>query len=126
MSRLRNEHPGPVTIPKALQHLVGEIMDQYPHAEINVDPLPSGVCWLSIWFGRRNFELEYSPTRGTGVSENFKDTPPFIGHDKAFDSLDEAVAHFKKLLTDAAHTEADHLPKEYALHESPIPWNKKQ
>ena len=115
-----------MSIPKSLQRLVVEIMDEYAQAEIDLDPLPSGVCWLNVWFGRRNFELEFSPTRGTGVSENFDDTPPFIGHDTAFDSLDEAVAHFKSLLADAAHTEADHLPKAYVLHDSSTPWNKKQ
>ena len=65
-------------------------------------PLPSGVCWLNVWIGRRNFEMEYHPANGTGISENFDDTPPFIGHDAAFDSLDEAASHFKSLLADAS------------------------
>ena len=100
-------------------------MDQFPQAQIDFDPLPSGVCWLNVWFGRRNFEMEYSPTRGTGVSENFDHTPPFIGHDEAFDSLDEAASHFKALLADAARTEAEHLPKALVLREEILPWNKK-
>jgi hypothetical protein len=70
--------------------------------------------------------MEYSPTGGTGVSENFDDTPPFIGHDKAFDSLNEAASHFKLLLADAARTEADHLPKALVLREETPTWNKKQ
>jgi hypothetical protein len=53
------------------------------------------------------------------VSETFADTPPFTGHDGAFDSLDEAAEHFKSLLADAARTEADHLPKTLALHDKP-------
>ena len=69
--------------------------------------------------------MEYSPTRGTGVSENFDDTPPFIGHDVAFDSLDEATNHFKSLLAEAARTEAGHLPKTLVLREENSPWNKK-
>ena len=93
-------------------------MDEFPQAQIEFDPLPSGVCWLNVWFGRRNFEMEFSPTRGTGVSENFDDTPPFIGHDAFYVSLDEAANHFKSLLADAAHTEAEHLPKALVLSES--------
>jgi len=99
------------------QQLVGAIIDQFPEAQIDFEPLPSGACWLNVWFGRRNFEMEYSPTRGTGVSENFDDTPPFIGHDAAFDSFDEAAQHFKSLLADAARTEADHLPQAVVLRE---------
>lgn len=113
-----------MTVPKRLQQLTAEIMEEFPLARIDFNPLPSGVCWLNVWFGRRNFELEYSPTRGTGVSENFEDTPPFIGHDKGFASLAEAVEHFKALLTDAARTEADHLPKAFVLREENLPWNK--
>lgn len=105
-------------VPKRLQQLVGEIMEEYPQAHIDLDPLPSGVCFLNVWYGRRNFELDYNPTQGTGVSENLDDTPPFIGHDVAFDSLDEAAAKFKSLLADAARTEADHLPKTLVLREN--------
>jgi len=105
-------------VPKGLQQLVGEIMENHPQAQIEFDPLPSGVCWLEVWFGRRNFQLEYHPTQGTGVSENFDDTPPFIRHDRAFDSLEAAAAHFKSLLTDAARTEVDHLPKALVLREN--------
>jgi hypothetical protein len=113
-------------VPKEIQQLTAEIMDTFPQAQIDFDPLPSGVCWLNVWFGRRNFEMEYTPTRGTGVSENFDDTPPFIGHDVAFDSLPEAVRHFKSLLADAARTEANYLPKALVLREENSSWNKKQ
>lgn len=113
-------------VPKQLQRLISGILEEFPRAQIEFDPLPSGVCLLDVWYGRRNFELDYHPTQGTGVSENFDDTPPFIGSDKAFDSLDEAVGHFKSLLADAAQTEADHLPKAFVLREENSPWNKKQ
>ena len=112
--------------PKELQQFIGAIMDEFPSAQIDFDPLPSGVCWLNVWFGRRNFEMEYSPTRETGVSENFENTPPFIGHDTAFDSLEEAIRHFKSLLADAARTEADHLPQALVLRDENSPWNKQQ
>lgn len=108
--------------PQRLQQLVGEIIEEFPEARFEFNPLPSGVCWLNVSFGGRNFELEYSPTRGTGVSENFDDTPPFIGHDAAFDSLDDAAKHFKSLLTDAVRTKADHLPQTFAFREEPAPW----
>ncbi len=110
--------------PVPLQRLIGEIIEEYPQAHFEFKPLPSGVCLLNLWYGRRNFELDYHPTQGTGVSENFDDTPPFIGHDEAFDSLDGAAAHFKSLLTDAARTEAEHLPKTLVLREENSPWKK--
>ena len=104
-------------VPPEISQLVGEIIDEFPEAKIDFDTLPSGVCWLNVWYGRRNFEMEYSPSRGTGVSENFDDTPPFIGHDEAFDSLSEAAQHFKSLLADAVRTESEHLPKAFVLRE---------
>src|SRR5437868_3496245 len=104
--------------------LIGDILDKFPQAHLEFDPPPSGVCFLDVWFGRRNFELEYHPTRGTGVSENFDDTPPFIGHDVAFDSLDKAAEHFKSLLADAVRTEVNHLPQAMALREENSIWKK--
>ena len=88
--------------------------------------MPSGACWLNVWLGRRNFELEYNPSRGAGVSENFDDTPPFIGHDTAFDSLEKAVIRFKTMLADAARTEAGHLPKAFVMREENLPWKDKK
>ena len=113
-----------MSAPSQLQVLIAEVLRDYPAASLNFDPLPSGVCFLRVTLGRREFVIEYHPTQGTGVSENFEDTPPFIGHDEAFDSLDEAVAHFKSLLTDAARTEADHPPKTLVLREENSPWKK--
>jgi hypothetical protein len=106
-------------IPMQLQELIGSLMDEFPQTRIDLDPLPSGTCWLNVWLGRRNFEMEYSPASGTGVSENFDDTPPFVGHDRAFDSLEEAIKYFKSLVADAARTEADHLPRALVLREEP-------
>jgi hypothetical protein len=103
--------------PEKIKQLIGEIMDEFPQVEIEFEPLPSGVCWINVWYGRRNFEMEYSPSGKTGVSENFDDTPPFIGHDAAFELLDKAVEHFKSLLADAEKTEADHLPQAFVMHD---------
>jgi hypothetical protein len=107
-----------VSVPREIQNLTVEIMEEFPQAQIDFDPLPSGVCWLGVWLGRRNFELEYHPVRGAAVSENFDNTPPFTGHDSAFGSLAAAVTHFKSLLATAAETELSYLPQTFALHET--------
>jgi hypothetical protein len=104
--------------PNEIQDLIGETAHLHPDAWLQFSPLPSGVCFVRVTIGRRHFVLEYHPVEGTGVSENFDDTPPFVGHDAVFDSLDKAVDHFKSLLADAARTETDHLPQAYALHET--------
>ena len=90
-----------MSTPAQLQNLVTDIVRDFPAAQIEWDPFPSGVRVLYVTLNGRDFELEYNPKRGTGISENFDDTPPFIGHDVAFESLDEAAAHFKSLLADA-------------------------
>jgi hypothetical protein len=74
----------------------------FPGAQLEFDPLPSGVCFLRVTLHERNFVLEYSPTQGVGVSENFPDTPPFVGHDFAFDRLAEGVVRFREFLQSAA------------------------
>ena len=114
-----------MTSPKSIQDLIGEVAHLDAAGRMEFDPLPSGVCFLWVTVGRRHFVLEYHPAGGIGVSENFKDTPPFVGHDMAFDSLDKAIDHFKSLLADAKRTEASYSPKAFALHEENLPWNKK-
>jgi hypothetical protein len=110
--------------PKEIQDLIGEVA-HLPSGRLEFDPLPSGVCFLWVTIGRRHFVLEYDPKEGTGVSENFADTPPFVGHEKVFDSLEKAIRHFKSLLSDAERTEADFAPSEFALREENLPWNKR-
>ncbi len=88
--------------PLQLQDLVAEIVHTYPSAQMELDPLPSGVCFLWATVADRNFVLEFHPKQGTGVSENLPSTPPFVGHDHGFDSLDEAVKRFKQMLAKAA------------------------
>jgi hypothetical protein len=109
--------------PKEIQDLIGEVA-HLPSGRLEFDPLPSGVCFLWVTIGRRNFVLEYHPKEGTGVSENFADTPPFVGHDAAFNSLDEAIKQFKSLLADAERTEADYEPQAYALRDESIQYKK--
>lgn len=103
--------------PQTIQDLVGEIAHLNSCRRLELHPLPSGVCFLRVTIGRRNFVLEYHPVEGTGVSENFHETPPFVGHDVAFDSLDEAIGHFKFLLDEAKRTEANYEPQEFVLRE---------
>lgn len=88
--------------PLQLQDLVAEIVHTYPAAQLELVPLPSGVCFLWATVADRHFVIEFHPKQGTGVSENLPDTPPFAGHDQGFDSLDEAVAEFKRMLAKAA------------------------
>ena len=104
-----------MTTPDKIQDLVAEIVHAYPAAHLELDPLPSGVCFLWVTLSSRNFVLEYHPREGTGVSENLPDTPPFVGHDQAFHSLDEAIFCFRQLLAVAARSQ----PQETAatLHD---------
>jgi hypothetical protein len=88
--------------PFEIQDLISHIVRTYPAAKLEFDPLPSGVCFLWVTLHERNFVLEYRPRQGVGVSENFPDTPPFVGHDIAFQQLAEGVAKFRELVQSAA------------------------
>jgi hypothetical protein len=103
--------------PKKIQDLIGDIAHLHPDGRLRYAPLPSGVCFLWVSIGHRNFVLEYHPTEGTGVSENVADTPPFVGHDEVFDSLAAAVVRFKALLADAERSESDYSSQAFAFRE---------
>jgi hypothetical protein len=87
--------------PQQIQDLVSETVHAHPAAQIELDPLPSGVCFLWVTVNGRNFALEYHPVEGVGVSENTPQTIPFAGHDQLFPTLDEAVTFYKQLLAGA-------------------------
>jgi len=106
-----------MSTPIHLQKLVAEIVRDFPSAHVEWDPYSSGAGILYVTLKGREFELDYSPERGTGVSENFEDTPPFVGHDEAFDSLDRAVERFKELLASAARGEKALPSAAMALHD---------
>ena len=106
--------------PIQLQDLVSEIVRDYPTARFDFKPLPSGVCLLYVVLNGREFELDYSPNRETGVSENFEDTPPFIGHDEVFPTIDEAIVRFKAFLADAALHESAASSAAFVMHDKPI------
>ena len=90
--------------PLPLQDLVADIVHTHTSARLELDPMPSGVCFLWVWLGGRNFVLEFDPKRGAGVSENNSSSPAFAGHDRAFASLEEAVRDFKRLLSQTSST----------------------
>jgi len=95
-----------MSAPRELQDLIADVVRTYPSARLEFDPLPSGVCFLWVEMRERNFVIEYSPGDGTGVSENFPDTPPFVvGHDEAFKSLADGVGRFKAIRAEAARKE---------------------
>ena len=106
-----------MSTPAQLQNLVPEIVRDFPSAHIEWEPFPSGVRVLYVTLNGRDFELDYSPKTGTGVSENFEDTPPFIGHDEAFDSLDQAAERLKELLASAARGEKASRAAAMVLHD---------
>ena len=106
-----------MSTPAQLQNLLGEIVRDFPSAQMEWDPFPSGVRVLYVSLNGRDFELDYNPKQGTGVSENFEDTPPFIGHDQAFDSLDQAIERFKEMLASAARGETASRTAAMALHD---------
>ena len=90
--------------PPPLQDLVSDIVHTHTSARLELEPLPSGVCFLWVWLGGRNFVLEFDPKRGAGVSENTSANPAFTGHDRAFASLEEASRDFKHLLRQTSST----------------------
>ena len=108
-----------MSAPLQFQDLIADVARTYPSAQIEFDPMPSGVCFLWLTLNGRDFVIEYDPKRGTGVSENFPDTPPFVGHDEAFPSLDDGIARFKTLLADAACAKAS-TSAAFVLHDKPI------
>ena len=109
-----------MSAPRPLQDLISDIVHLYPDATLEFDPLPSGVCILDVALNGRAFEMDYNPKRSTGVSENFPNTPPFIGHDEVFPSLDDAISRFKALLADAALHEPAATSTAFVMHDKPI------
>ena len=89
-------------MPPRLINLVQDLRRVAPSARIEMSVLPSGVVFLNVFPGAREFVLEYSPANGWGVSENDENTPPFhIGHDEVFDLADEAAEHLIKLVAES-------------------------
>lgn len=98
--------------PFPIRDFVSDIAHDHPSAQLELNPLPSGVRFLWVTLAGRNFVLEYHPSEGTGVSENLPDTPPFVGHDRAFASLEEAITELRGLL---ANTFRDSDPDQRSI-----------
>ena len=89
-------------MPSRLLSLVEDLRRGAPSARIEMRVLPSGVVFLNVFPGAREFVLEHWPPDGFGVSENDRDTPPFhVGHDAVFDSAEEAAEHLIELVADS-------------------------
>ncbi|MCI0744508.1 MAG: hypothetical protein L0Y58_03785 [Verrucomicrobia subdivision 3 bacterium] len=108
-----------MSAPLEFLELIAEVVRTYPVTWMEYDPLPSGVCFFWVSIGEREFVIEYHPTRETGVSENFPDTPPFVGHDEVYPSLTDAIRRFKAMLADAAQSQAAGAKSThaYVLHD---------
>lgn len=104
--------------PVIIQDLVGDIAHEQWCDHLELNPLPSGVCFLRVSVGERHFVMEYDPKQGAGVSENTPDSPAFAGHDEAFASLADAIRRFKELLARAATPSTAYAAM--ALHDKPI------
>lgn len=88
-------------MPLRLLSLIPELQNLVPRLALDVRVLPSGVVFLNIYPGSREFVLEYSPTRGFGISENTSGTPPFhVGHEHVFDSAEPAADCLLRLVRD--------------------------
>jgi hypothetical protein len=97
-------------MPPRLLSLIQDLKTAVPQLGMDIRVLPSGVVFLNVSPGRREFVLEYSPSRGFGVSENTKDTPPFdVGHDHVFDDAESAAECLLDLVRQAATS-----PQTYA------------
>ena len=96
-------------MPPRLLSLIQDLVKIAPQLSLELRLLPSGVVFLNVYPGAREFVLEYSPTRGVGVSENHADTPPFdIGHDHAFDSVEPGAERLLALVQDSLRTPQSH------------------
>jgi len=98
-----------VNMPPRLLSVIQDLKSALPQLSMDMRVLPSGVVFLNVYPGNREFVLEYSPARGFGVSENTKETPPFyVGHDHVFDDADPAAEYLLRLVLDAVAAPRTH------------------
>ena len=96
-------------MPPRLLSVIQDLRQIAPQTALDLRLLPSGVAFLNVYAGRREFVLEYSPSRGVGVSENHDDTPPFdIGHEHVFDTVEPAAEQLLALVREALRTPQSH------------------
>ena len=96
-------------MPPRLLSVIQDLRQIAPQIALNLRLLPSGVVFINVHADHREFVLEYSPSRGVGVSENHDDTPPFdIGHDHAFDTVEPAAEQLLALVRESLSTPQSH------------------
>ena len=81
-----------MTMPPRLLSLIQDLRLLAPQLSLDMRVLPSGVVFLNVHPNSREFALEYSPTRGFGISELNDQTTPFdAGHEHVFDDAEPAA-----------------------------------
>ncbi len=96
-------------MPPRLLSLIQDLRQLVPQLSLDLRVLPSGVAFLNVYPGTREFVLEYDPRRGVGVSENTAQTTPFdMGHDHAFDTVEPAAECLLNLVRDAMPAPQSH------------------
>jgi hypothetical protein len=96
-------------MPPRLLSVIQDLRQIAPQTAIELRLLPSGVAFLNVYPGHREFVLEYSPSGSVGVSENRADTPPFdIGHDHVFDTVEPAAEQLLALVRASLITPQSH------------------
>ena len=82
-------------MPPRLLSVIQELRQLAPRLALDMRVLPSGVVFLNVHPGVREFVLEYSPAHGFGISEVTRETTPFdAGHEYVFDDDAEAAAEW--------------------------------
>ncbi len=79
-------------MPPRLLSIIQDLRQLAPRIALDMRVLPSGVVFLNVHPGAREFVLEYSPARGFGISEVNETTTPFdAGHEHVFDDAEPAA-----------------------------------
>lgn len=97
-------------MPPRLLSVIQDLRQLAPQLALDMRVLPSGVVFLNVHPGTREFVLEYRPEHGFGVSELSETTTPFdTGHEHVFDDAEPATECLLTLVREtmsAPHTHA--------------------
>ena len=96
-------------MPPRLLSVIQDLRQLVPQLALDMRVLPSGVVFLTVHPGVREFVLEYSPARGFGVSELNDSTTPFdSGHEHNFDDAEPAAECLLTLVREAMSAQHTH------------------